>query len=181
MTNDGIKPHTGFAIPGPGRKPGFKQSKKVREKIGKGAQKHGIYAAISAFKKGSDPIDGRTQSGKAINLAAKRLLEECGPRPSHKQKVLIDIVRTKLAVLDLGGKALAGTEPENLEEKQGLLNLWVRYSNSLAKDLQLLDALATDEGQAKRPDLAKYLAVAYDQGKPADQGKGRDDEGDSDK
>ena len=125
MTNDGIKPHKGFSIPGPGRKPGFKTPKKVREKISKGVQRHGTYAAIAAFKKGQDNvIDGRTAVGRSINMAAKDLLNELGPSPSRKQQILVDLIRTRLAILHLAGQALTGCEPHELEGKASLLGLW---------------------------------------------------------
>ena len=154
--------HTGFAIPGPGRKPGFKHSEETKDKLGSGKKTHGVYALIRGFKKGRNPLDGRTASGKAINEACRDLLAECGSEPSCKQRILVDLIRTKLAILDLGGKSLAGTEPENLEEKERLLATWARYANSLAKDLQLLGTLGNDRREVM--DYAAYVEALKDGG-----------------
>jgi hypothetical protein len=170
MTNDGKKPHTGFQIPGPGRPKGYKHDKATRQKMSRAKTKHGVFTAIATLKAGSDPFDGRTAAGKMINQATKGLIDELGPNPSRKQLILIDLVRTKLGVLDLAGKAILSSGPEEIAAKDRLLGLWRGYAESVRRDIERLDSLGS--GGKVEMDYDAYIQALKASGSGSGSGSG---------
>ena len=145
-----------------GRPAGFKMTEEHKRKVSAAKQDHGLYALIRGMKAGRNVIDGRTQGGKAINAAYQAILEECGPQPTQKQVTVCDMARTKLAVLHLVGKAVLGTEPNQLSDKKELLHVWLRYSESLGRDFTLLDKLGEKrQGPMEYHEYVKQLVFRH--------------------